>query len=56
MIKETYNVLIVDDHPAIIDGFKNALSLIAKDSNTIDFNVDSANDCKSAYYKRLYSI
>lgn len=50
-MNKVYNVLIIDDHPFIIDGFENALNLIAEQSGAIGFNTDGAGDCKTAYNK-----
>jgi DNA-binding NarL/FixJ family response regulator len=41
------NVLIVDDHPFIIEAYKNALKKYAERGH--EFNVAQANDCKSGY-------
>lgn len=46
-----YNVLIIDDHPSIIEAFENSLNFIASQSKTISFKTDSAKDCKTAYHK-----
>ena len=42
-----YNILIVDDHPFIIQGYKNAITRY--NSNEFEFFITQANDCKSAY-------
>ena len=42
-------ILIVDDHPMIIEGYKNALLSINSDQITL--NVDTADTCDSAFYK-----
>lgn len=41
------NILIVDDHPFIIEAYKNAINKYAGD--TIAFTVTQAGDCKSGY-------
>ena len=41
------NVLIVDDHPFIIEGYKNAI--IRYNPNEFDFLISQAHDCRSAY-------
>ena len=43
-----YNILIVDDHPFIIQGYKNAITRY--NPNEFEFFITQANDCKSAYY------
>lgn len=50
-MSKTYNVLIIDDHPIIIEGFNNALNYIKGQSDGVSFNTDSAGDCKTAYNK-----
>lgn len=46
-LKQTSNILIVDDHPFIIEGYKNAITRYNPDS--YDFLISQAKDCKSAY-------
>lgn len=46
-IKQTSNILIVDDHPFIIEGYKNAITRYHPETH--DFLISQANDCKSAY-------
>lgn len=41
------NILIVDDHPFIIEAYKNAINKYAGD--TLEFAVTQAGDCKSGY-------
>ncbi|HSN47939.1 MAG TPA: response regulator [Flavobacterium sp.] len=41
------NILIVDDHPFIIQGYKNAITRY--NPNEFEFFIEQANDCKSAY-------
>jgi DNA-binding NarL/FixJ family response regulator len=41
------NILIVDDHPFIIQGYKNAITRY--NPNEFEFTITQANDCKSAY-------
>ncbi|HEY0091196.1 MAG TPA: response regulator transcription factor [Flavobacterium sp.] len=40
-------ILIVDDHPFIIEGYKNAINTYSP--NEFNFTIIQANDCKSAY-------
>ena len=42
-------VLIVDDHPMIIEGYKNALLGINSDEMTL--RIDTADSCDGAYAK-----
>lgn len=41
------NVLIVDDHPFIIEGYKNGITRY--NPNEFEFSISQAIDCKSAY-------
>jgi DNA-binding NarL/FixJ family response regulator len=41
------NILIVDDHPFIIQGYKNAITRYK--ASEFEFTIEQANDCKSAY-------
>ena len=41
------NILIVDDHPFIIEAYKNAIK--GYTTNDYTFSVTQANDCKSGY-------
>ena len=41
------NILIVDDHPFIIQGYKNAITRYKPES--FEFFIAQANDCESAY-------
>ncbi|MGO4773728.1 response regulator [Flavobacterium sp. W22_SRS_FK3] len=46
-LKQISNILIVDDHPFIIEGYKNAITRYNPDS--YEFFISQAKDCKSAY-------
>ena len=41
------NILIVDDHPFIIEGYKNAITRYKPDN--YEFFITQAKDCESAY-------
>ena len=41
------NIIIVDDHPFIIEGYKNAIN--SYNSSDYEFTITQANNCKSAY-------
>ena len=41
------NIIIVDDHPFIIQGYKNAITRY--NPKQFEFSIEQANDCKSAY-------
>ena len=47
-IKEKKNILIVDDHPFIIQGYKNAITRY--NPAEYDFAISEAKDCESAYH------
>ncbi|HEY0046592.1 MAG TPA: response regulator transcription factor [Flavobacterium sp.] len=40
------NIIIVDDHPFIIEGYKNAINSY---SSSYEFSISQANDCETAY-------
>lgn len=42
------NILIVDDHPFIIEGYKNAITRYHP--HEYEFAISQAHDCKSGYY------
>jgi DNA-binding NarL/FixJ family response regulator len=42
------NILIVDDHPFIIEAYKNTIA--GYHPSEFEFTITQANDCKSAYY------
>ncbi|MBE8727429.1 response regulator [Flavobacterium hungaricum] len=44
---KTQNVLIVDDHPFIIEGYKNAITRY--NPKQYEFVISQAHDCRSAY-------
>lgn len=46
-MEKPINVLIVDDHPFIIEAYKNALNKYSLQGH--EFNVTQAADCKSGY-------
>lgn len=46
-IKFNNNILIVDDHPFIIEGYKNAITRYKTDEYT--FMIDQAKNCETAY-------
>jgi lipopolysaccharide export system protein LptC len=50
-MNKAYNVLIIDDHPTIIEGFQNTLKYMQEQSETLSFNTEGATDCETAYQK-----
>lgn len=41
------NIIIVDDHPFIIEGYKNAINSYS--ASDYEFTIKQANDCRTAY-------
>jgi len=52
-MNEKINILIIDDHPMIIDAYKRAIANLRLSLEGYEFNIDSANDCCSGYDKVL---
>ncbi len=48
-MNRVYNVLIIEDHQIVIDLYKRALTFVKNDLENINFNVDDAKCCQSAY-------
>lgn len=51
MENKRYTVLIIDDHPLIVSAYKSAFNYIEKQNTALDFDIDEASDCDSAYKK-----
>ena len=47
----SYNVLIIEDHPLIIEAYKSALLQMGSKNPKLSFNIDIAKDCDTAYLK-----
>lgn len=47
MSKKKLNILIVDDHPFIIEAYKNTIA--GYNTEEFEFQITQANDCKMAY-------
>lgn len=47
MITENYSVLIIDDHPLIIEAYKTALNYYSNYTENIKFSIQIAHDCDS---------
>lgn len=55
--KKSINVLIIDDHPIIIEAVINTLQYMQDQTDTFSFNTESATDCETAHQKiQSYSI
>ncbi|RZJ30000.1 MAG: response regulator transcription factor [Flavobacterium sp.] len=46
-MSQKMNIIIVDDHPFIIEGYKNAINSYGQSG--YEFQITQANDCKTAY-------
>ncbi|EPR73029.1 two-component system response regulator [Winogradskyella psychrotolerans RS-3] len=57
MNKKSVNVLIIDDHPIIIEAVINTLQYMQDQSDKLCFKTESARDCETAHQKiQSYSI
>ncbi len=50
MLKK-YKVLIIDDHPLIVESYRNALQYLTSTNKRLTFKIDGANNCDLAYRK-----
>ncbi len=50
-MQSEFKILIVDDHPMIIEAYKSAICRVAENQQNIKFTVDSANDCEAGDQK-----
>lgn len=50
-MKNKFSILIIDDHPLIVEAYKNALNLLETDSSQFNFHVDWSNNCSDAITK-----
>lgn len=48
MNQTSFSVLIVDDHPLIVDAYKSALNSASKKSGNLSFKVEVADNCDMA--------
>ena len=48
-MKKKLNILIVDDHPVIVEAYKNILT--SNDLDKYDFTIDTAYNCDIAIKK-----
>lgn len=48
---QSFNVLIVDDHPLIVKAYQSALRHLSKEKPEYNFEVSTANDCDTALSK-----
>ena len=45
MESKNISVLLIDDHPLILDAYKTALEYYGKQNSSIDFTINTAEDC-----------
>lgn len=50
-MKKALNVLIVEDHPMVIEVYQKTLTDISKDNISPKFNITTAMDCESANFR-----
>lgn len=49
MENKIYSVLIIDDHPLISEAYKAAFKYFSEDNKNIQFSIDTAQNCDTAY-------
>lgn len=47
-MKKTINILLVDDHPIIIDAYTSSINLFKEKNDLLNINIETANDCNTA--------
>lgn len=50
-MQSEFKILIIDDHPMIIEAYRSAICRVAENQQNIKFTVDSANDCEAGDQK-----
>ena len=50
-MKQAINVLIIEDHQIIIDTFKKALPFVQNELEDVEFRIDEAINCETAFEK-----
>lgn len=50
-----YNVLLIDDHPLIMEAYQSALFFLSSLNEDIEFEISSANNCELALEKIKWS-
>lgn len=50
-MNNTYNVLLIDDHPIIADAYKSAFEYVSSEQENFDFNISIAVNCDEAIDK-----
>jgi DNA-binding NarL/FixJ family response regulator len=49
MEKKTYSVLIIDDHPLIVNAYETAFNYYREQNESILFSIQTAQDCDSGF-------
>ncbi|AUC77568.1 response regulator [Olleya sp. Bg11-27] len=49
-MNKTINVLLVDDHPIIIEAYTNSIEIFKEQNEKISIKIDSANCCDTSIY------
>lgn len=44
-----YNILLIDDHPLIMEAYQSALFFLSSLNDDIDFEISKANNCEQAF-------
>lgn len=52
-MKQKLSVLIIEDHPMVSSVYQKTLEQVAKENEELDFKIDFAIDCDSAYEKLM---
>lgn len=50
-MKKILNVLIIEDHPIVIEGYQRTFEVISSDDKNFEFNIASALCCETANFK-----
>ena len=51
VMSNSYNVLIIDDHPIIADAYESAFDFISSENNEVEFKITIVNNCDDAIQK-----
>lgn len=51
MEHKKYSVLLIDDHPIILEVYKNIFDFLSKQDETLSFMIDVAHNCDAAHKK-----
>ena len=48
-MKKPINILLIDDHPSILEFYEMALDCISTNEPELNFKIQKASDCDSAF-------